>query len=316
MFFSKSTMFAVYAKRALVIMVSRLGAALEMLLDIRYQIGLCLACNLFALFILSLFHSQLDSADQTRVSDKAETLEHEQKEDSVKGETTSANVGPQIPIIQDACPADQNQDTTQARPRHIQAKVSVNSHLKNHSNRSLQDSIWATPKPFEDKTPTQKTHSQLVSLLPSSDSNDFCSNQAERRTKEPTLQEKIQAFERKSMGISPWFDGAFQLANNGHTRLRRHRSFPRLRNSVLAWWAGVQEQDSFGELPKEPDVASDFEEHSDCSVCEVIRPGDSWSAAMHNPRIVNDEDRTPTKTTKIFTNFNPAILPPDRRVIN
>ena len=151
------------------------------------------------------------------------------------------------------------------------------------SNRSLQDSIWATPEKrstVSDKTPTQKDYGQREAKGARtryehiSMEDALCSNQAERAGRE-----KLRVFERKDMGLagtfltfpvsekristSPWLDGTLQASKNGHAfHLRRRRSYPRLRHSVLAWWAGVeQEQTTGGVLPTEPEAPPEFEEH-------------------------------------------------------
>lgn len=191
----------------------------------------------------------------------------------------------------------------------------MKSELSYLSNRSLNDSIWATPtKMFieSDKTPTQKSYSQKMNQVQVQrgaplNEDELCSNQAVRAEKS-NLEEKMKAFERKNMGISPCLAGSLQVPQTG-PRMRRNRSYPRLRHSVLTWWAGVEEDQAAGqEPPTEPQNRSDLEEASNCSVCEVIQPWDSWSAATHNLRSANDQNNPRTKSRRIFTNFDPATM--------
>ncbi|KAF8727281.1 hypothetical protein AX14_007411 [Amanita brunnescens Koide BX004] len=303
-------------------MATRLCEVLVLLLEFRYQIALYLCCNLVALLIFRLFCVHMDPLPHQEESDTAVEAEIAQRNPENSSAPPSCHSPQERLSFQDTISGDQTPTLSQARLRSFQPKVSfLDLRLTDTSNRSLQDSIWATPTPSIDKTPTRNTYirkkSQEVRAEHTQSSSivNLSSNRAERYPEESTLQDKMKAFERKNMGTLPWFDGAFQPPKDGRSRLRRHRSYPRLRHSVLTWWAGVEQENASGAPPREADQVSEFEEHSDCSVCEVVQPWDSWSAAMHNRRVANDQNGK-LKTRRIFTNFDPATVAPSTSLAN
>ncbi|KAF8350495.1 hypothetical protein F5887DRAFT_303300 [Amanita rubescens] len=311
MLFSHSA-FGVYSKRAMAIMATRL---FELLLDFRFHLALYFGCNLVAIFVLWLLCAQaVDPLPQQNLSDatvEAEIIERKSEKDN-----------PAPPVQDVTSSGDLTPTVSKPKLRSIQPKVSfLDLRLTDLSNRSLQDSIWAKPSPSKDKdkTPTRNTYTQIkpkelrAEYKQSPPNDDLCSNQAVRYLEEPTLQEKMKSFERKTVGTLPCIDGAFEPPKNVRSRLRRHRSSPRLRHSVLTWWAGVEQQGASGELPRELDEAPEFEEHSDCSVCEIIHPWDSWSAAVHNLRAANDQDKS-LKTSRIFANFDATPAPSTSKI--
>lgn len=113
MFFSRSTAFSVYSKRALAIMATRL---FELLLDFRYQLVLWFGCNLLAILVLWLLCAQVDSLPQQNVSDatvEAKTVEQKLENDdpspSAQDVTSSGDLTPTV---------------SQPKLRSIQPKVS------------------------------------------------------------------------------------------------------------------------------------------------------------------------------------------------
>ncbi|KAF8633832.1 hypothetical protein AX15_001209 [Amanita polypyramis BW_CC] len=354
MFFPQSTAFGVYSKRAIWIMATELYASLKSLHCFRFQIGLYLGSNLVALLVLWLLYAQLDTSVHLEGElnhiptgeDNGAALESEHNSASVQDKTLSDNSARQASSGIQVASTLACLTVAQTEPRNAQSNLSfLELRLTDTSNRSLQNSIWAMPRiesPYMDKTPILKTHHQKEQREAKGirakyrrplESNDLCSNQAEHHVEELTLQEKMSAFEWKNIGIPSRFESVFQPLNGGPPSLDRHRSYPKLRHSVLAWWAGVEQEKVSGELPKEPDATSDFEEYrfaildekvyaandefcSDCSVCEVIHPWDSRSAAVHDVHVANDQDRTPTRTRRIFSNYNPTAIVPSAGAVH
>ncbi|KAM6500308.1 hypothetical protein JOM56_003322 [Amanita muscaria] len=295
MFSSHSTVFGIYSRRALMTMVLRVYEALESLFSFLYHHQLEL--GLYPVIVLSswwFLHAQGDPPTT-----------------SEQGQNEYSTCRPDSGSIQVNDASKQAVRYCQTLPSQSSIGEGSIPPTNSGTNRSLNDSIWATPTKTSiefDKTPTQKSYSQKMNQVQvQRGGNELCSNQAVRAEK-PNLEEKMKAFERKNMGISPCLAGSLQVPQNG-PRVRRNRSYPRLRHSVLTWWAGVEQDQAAGqEPPTESQNRSDLEEASNCSVCEVIQPWDSWSAATHNLRSANDQNNTRTKSRRIFTNFDPATM--------
>ncbi|PFH54131.1 hypothetical protein AMATHDRAFT_422 [Amanita thiersii Skay4041] len=356
---------------------------LDILIQLRFQIGLYIGCNFVAFLIVALLNSFLLSLDD----DSKDFISADAVEQDAplppEQHVCSTHVGPGQPDDRlntlepvsrsqvDMLPATQGDITPKVTPR---KKVSlipsvsqtptpkVNEHFSGlylsqassrscaiHndirrlvSNRTLQDSIWATPKKTSaddnDKTPVQRRNSprhikkdtKAPRICDEGKGNiggeDLCSNKAKPTLKELTLKEKIRAFELKNMGIYPWLDGMFRGPNTGvrSSHLRRQRSYPGLRHTVLAWWAQVEQEQSTGVIPpNDPEtylLNGQYDLTSDYSACEEIRPWDSWSATVLKRRSVLDRANTqadgPRNTRRIFTNFDPAAVAPRIKTVN